>query len=128
MKSGQALEAFAALAQETRLAILRHLIRIGAQPASEIADAVDVAPSTFSFHVAVLERAKLVRSQRNRRQIFYSADLNGVRDMLTFLLEDCCNGHPEICANLFPGIAAPQCCPPAPKPRVKREAGSKKSR
>jgi len=121
MKSSQALEAFAALSQETRLAILRHLIRAGAGalPAGKVAESVGVAPSTFSFHVAALERAGLVRSERVQRQIFYSANLNGLRQLLTFLLDDCCGGRPEICANLFPGIAAEAaCCTPArPKSR-----------
>ena len=121
MKSGQALTAFGALSQETRLAILRHLIRTGAGafPAGKIADELGVAPSTFSFHVAALERAGLVRSVRSQRQILYSANLNGVRELLTFLLDDCCGGHPEVCANLFPGVvAASACCPPkVAKPR-----------
>lgn len=122
MKSSQALEAFAALSQETRLAILRHLIRKGAGtlPAGRIAEDLGIPPSTFSFHVAALERAGLVRSERNQRQILYSANLAGVRDLLTFLLDDCCGGHPEICANLFPGIAATSCCPPAPVTKARR--------
>jgi len=122
MKSSQAIEAFAALAQETRLAILRHLIRngAGASPAGKIAEDLGIPASTLSFHVAALERAGLVRSERNQRQILYSANLSGVRNILTFLLEDCCGGRPEICANLFPGIAASACCPPATPKKAKR--------
>ena len=122
MKSGQALEAFGALSQETRLAILRYLIRngAGAIAAGKIAEEVGVAPSTFSFHVAALERAGLVRSERDQRKILYSANLNGVRELLTFLLDDCCGGHPEICANLFPSIVAEACCAPAPAKTRKR--------
>jgi DNA-binding transcriptional ArsR family regulator len=126
MEFGQALEAFAALSQETRLAILQHLIRRGggALPAGKIAEDMHIPPSTLSFHVAALERAGLVRSKRNQRQILYSANLSGVRDLLSFLLNDCCGGHPEICANLFPAIALTACSPPAAvekeKPIAKR--------
>ena len=124
MKSSQALEAFAALSQETRLAILRHLIRkgAGALPAGKIAEGLDIPASTFSFHVAALERAGLVRSERNQRQIMYSANLAGVRELLMFLLDDCCGGRPEICANLFPGITATSCCPPAATKKHRRVA------
>ena len=115
MESRQAQEAFAALAQETRLAILRYLIREGlnAVPAGRIAEALNVPPSTFSFHVAALERAGLVKSQRLQRQILYSPALDGIRELLTFLLDDCCGGRPEICANLFPGCRPelPVCVP-----------------
>lgn len=115
MKSSQAQEAFAALSQETRLAILRLLIRegTGGLPAGQIAEKLDVPASTFSFHVAALERAGLVRSHRVQRKIIYAPNLVGVRELLTFLLDDCCGGRPEICANLFSGVqAAAACCPP----------------
>ena len=103
MKSSQAQEAFGALSQETRLAILRFLIREGteARPAGYIAERLGVPASTFSFHVAALERAGLVQSRRVQRQIFYAPNLEGIRELLTFLLDDCCGGRPEICANLF---------------------------
>ncbi len=118
------MDAFAALSQETRLAILRHLIRkgAGALPAGKVAEDMHIPPSTFSFHVAALERAGLVRSERNQRQILYSANLSGVRDLLAFLLNDCCGGRPEICANLFPGIAAAVCCPSAVSKKAGRAA------
>ena len=121
MKSSQAQEAFAALAQETRLAILRFLIREGTDglPAGQIAEKLKVPPSTFSFHVAGLERAGLVQSRRIQRQIIYAPNLDGIRELLTFLLQDCCGGRPEICADLFSGLQAEaECCPP-PAERVR---------
>ena len=122
MKSSQAQEAFAALSQETRLAILRFLIREGAEeiPAGRIAEKFSVHASTFSFHAATLERAGLVRSRRVQRQILYSADLERIRELLTFLLEDCCGGRPEICSNLFSGLQQTvECCE---APRVAKRA------
>lgn len=123
MKSDQAQQAFAALAQETRLAILRFLIREANKEiaAGQIADKLKVPASTFSFHVAVLERAGLVKSRREQRQILYSPSLEGVRELLTFLLNDCCGGRPEICADLFSGLQDSACCD-APAPRIARRA------
>ncbi len=108
MKSSQALAAFSALSQETRLAILRLLIRRGEKglAAGDIAAKLGVQPSTLSFHVAALERAGLVQSQRMQRQIFYAPDLKGLRGLVTFLLEDCCDGRPEICADIFSSAQA----------------------
>jgi ArsR family transcriptional regulator, arsenate/arsenite/antimonite-responsive transcriptional repressor len=112
MESSQALAAFAALSQETRLAILRLLIRDGVEgvPAGEIASRLKVQPSTLSFHVAALERADLVTSRRVQRQILYAPNLEGIRGMVTFLLEDCCGGRPEICADIFSAVQ-PGCAP-----------------
>lgn len=121
METRQALEAFAALAQETRLAILRFLLHEGGNPlpAGQIAEALNVQPSTFSFHVAALERAGLVESRRVQRQILYSTDLEGIRQLLTFLLDDCCGGKPEICADLFRSRPGQSACYPQ---RAKRRA------
>lgn len=125
MESIQAQEAFGALSQETRLAIFRFLIREGrnAVPAGQIAEALNVPPSTFSFHVAALERAGLVRAQRMQRQILYSPNLEGIRELMTFLLNDCCGGRPEICANLLPKSRTKvDCCPPAIRKRTRVRA------
>ena len=127
MKSSQALLAFAALSQETRLAIVRLLIREGVEglPAGDIAARLAVQPSTLSFHVAALERAGLVTARRVQRQIFYAPNLEGVRGMVTFLLEDCCGGRPEICADIFLTVKSGcgpsrEARPPAPALRKAR--------
>lgn len=107
------------------MAIFRFLIREGtnAVPAGQIAEALNIPPSTFSFHAAALDRAGLIRAQRVQRQILYSANLDGIREMLTFLLDDCCGGRPEICADLLPaGRAKSDCCPPAIPKRAKLRA------
>lgn len=95
----QAIGAFAALAHENRLTIFRVLMRAGpsGMPAGEIATRVGLAPSNVSFHVSQMERAGLLRSWRLRRNIFYAVEIGGVRQLLTFLTDECCGGHPELC-------------------------------
>lgn len=97
-----ALEALSALAQANRLAVFRLLVRAGEDglPAGEIAREVGVLPNTLSTHLAILARAGLIRSRREGRSLVYSADYGGMRDLLGFLVADCCAGRPEICAPL----------------------------
>lgn len=118
MESNAALTALAALAQETRLAIFRRLVRAGALglPAGELAAELGVAPPTLSFHLQQLTAAGLVRSRRSGRRIIYALEVEAMRGLLGFLVQDCCQGHPELCAPL-PEAAA--CCPP---PRRTRRA------
>src|SRR5512132_371752 len=99
MQIREAIEAFAALAQEHRLAVFRLLVREGPNglPAGEIADRVAIPSSTLSRHLAHLEQAQLLRSWRVKRQIFYAVDFEGTRRLLAFLTEECCQGRPEIC-------------------------------
>ena len=99
MENREAVAAFSALAQENRLAIFRLLVRQGpgGLQAGDIAAQLGLPPSTLSHHVAALERAALLRSWRRDRRIFYAVDLEGTRRLGTFLTDDCCGGHPELC-------------------------------
>lgn len=97
-----AVDALGALAHETRLSVFRMLVQSGpdGMVAGAIAEHQGVPPSTMSHHLATLERAGLVQSRRESRLIHYSADYAGMRRLLTFLLQDCCRGAPEMCADL----------------------------
>jgi ArsR family transcriptional regulator, arsenate/arsenite/antimonite-responsive transcriptional repressor len=110
MEERTALAALAALAHETRLAVFRLLVTQGPNglPAGEIAERVGVPASTLSFHLKELDRAGLLRSWRRQRQIFYAADIEGTRGLLTFLTRDCCQGRPEICGDLSRLAAVPE--------------------
>jgi DNA-binding transcriptional ArsR family regulator len=92
MKTTTALERLSALAHETRLAIFRQLVRRGVErlAAGEIAERLDVAKPTLSFHLAQLEGAGLVASRRDGRSIVYAADYGAVGDLVGFLYESCC--------------------------------------
>ena len=97
-----ATSAFAALAQETRLAAFRLLVRAGPAglPAGEIARALETAPSTLSTHLGLLQRAGLVSAERRSRQIVYRADFEGAGALMRFLMKDCCKGHPAVRAAI----------------------------
>lgn len=94
-----ALAALAALGQSTRLEIFRLLIR--AEPkglaAGAIAEAVGAPHNTLSTHLAILARAGLVRGARDGRSIIYRADIEGMRGLIAFLVDDCCDGRPDLC-------------------------------
>ena len=49
----------------------------------------------MSTHLAVLTRAGLVTVEREGRSMLYGADLDGFRELLDFLMRDCCCGKPE---------------------------------
>ena len=101
MESQQALTSLAALAQETRLAIFRRLVRAGpeGESAGAIADALGTPAPTLSFHLKELERAGLITQRRESRSLFYAARYDGMRDLLSYLVEDCCAGNPERCST-----------------------------
>jgi len=99
MLEEQAIGALAALAHENRLTIFRSLMRAGPSglAAGEIAHQAGLAPSNVSFHVSQMERAGLLRSWRSKRNVFYAVEIDGMRRLLSFLTEECCGGHPELC-------------------------------
>ncbi len=93
------LEAFAALSQETRLDALRLLLQAGpaGMAAGEIGERMGVRQNTMSTNLSVLLGAGLVRNRREGRSIRYFADVEGLRGLLGYLMEDCCGGTPELC-------------------------------
>lgn len=106
MKQDQAIECFGAMAQETRIAIMRLLVRNSPDGlrVTEIAKRLDVVPSTLSGHLNVLRRSGLLKSRRNQREIIYSVDLETINDMMLFILEECCDGDVGSCARTFQHI------------------------
>lgn len=112
MESNEAIAALAALAQSTRLETFRLLVKHepGGVPAGELARLMDVPQNTMSAHLATLSRAGLITSERQSRSILYRANLNGLRDLMLFLLKDCCGGNAELCAPLIADLAP--CCAP----------------
>nr|WP_295885818.1 metalloregulator ArsR/SmtB family transcription factor [uncultured Devosia sp.] len=100
MDEQQALDAFGALSQQTRLQMVRALVVAGPEglSAGMVGEKVGASSSGASFHLANLERAGLVQSRREARSIIYSANFDGLAGLVEFLMMDCCQGRPEICA------------------------------
>ena len=111
MESEPAILALAALAQSTRLEAFRLLVRHepGGLPAGEIANHLAIPANTLSSHLGVLTRAGLIRSERRSRSIIYRVDLDRLRDLVLFLLKDCCGGRADLCEPLLAELAP--CCP-----------------
>jgi len=109
MQERQALTAFAALSQETRLQIVRLLVKAGPTglAAGAIGEAVGASSSKCSFHLSHLEQAGLIESRRVSRSIIYSAAYPALAGLIGFLMRDCCQGHPEVCE---PAVAALSSC------------------
>ena len=106
MDKKNALAALSALGQDTRLEVFRLLVRAGAEgvPAGEIAARLATVQNTMSAHLRILDTAGLVRAERDGRTVRYVADMTGVRDLLAFLMEDCCNGAPELCQPVIEAV------------------------
>lgn len=98
MEERQALLSFAALSQETRLAVVRTLVVAGpdGMAAGAIAEKMGVSPSNISFHLKELERSGLIAQRRESRSIVYSADYDALSGLVTFLMHECCAGHPRV--------------------------------
>ena len=111
MDENQILVALAALSQSTRLQTFRLLVAREPEgvPAGELARLIGVPQNTMSAHLSTLAHAGLVSGERRSRSIIYRADLGRFRQVILFLLNDCCAGRPEICAPLIADLTP--CCP-----------------
>jgi ArsR family transcriptional regulator len=111
MDERQALAAFAALGQEHRLRVVRALVTAGPDglAAGVLAETVNVAGNNLSFHLKELSHAELITSRREGKSVVYSAAYAGLSDLVQFLMRDCCQGHPEVCAPAVAALAACDC-------------------
>lgn len=106
MDKRAALGVLAALGQETRLDVFRLLVKTGPDglPAGEIGERLETVQNTTSAHLKVLTHAGLIRAERDGRTVRYAADMTGFRDLLAFLMEDCCDGAPELCRPVIEAV------------------------
>lgn len=107
-----ALEQLSALAHGGRLALFRLLVKAGPEgiAAGDVARASGTGLTTASAQLAVLHQARLVRTRRDGRSIIYAADFEAMRGLITFMMEDCCEGRREICAPLAEIASRAACC------------------
>ena len=108
MEKTNAVTALAALAQDNRLDVFRLLVQAGpdGMPAGAIADALDLAPNTLTFHFDRLRTAGLVTVRRDGRSMIYAAQFDTMNTLVGFLTENCCGG-----VSCAPAVA----CKPARK-------------
>ena len=114
MKTDEVLAALSALSQRTRLDVFRYLVEAGPEGAAvgSIAEALDVAAPTLSFHLKELSHADLVTSRQEGRFIRYTANFAAMNGLVDFLTENCCRGQAELCA--------PSCAPKKSSTRRKK--------
>jgi DNA-binding transcriptional ArsR family regulator len=113
MEMPHAVSALSALAHEGRLIIFRELVRAGPEglAAGEVSRRVGIAPNTLSASLTILAHAGLVSSRREGRSIIYAAAFERMGELLGFLVQDCCQGRPEVCAPLAAIASQFACCP-----------------
>lgn len=120
-----ALIAFDALSQETRLKVFRLLVEFGPEgaPAGALSEKMGVPHNTLSFHLSHMSNAGLVVSRREGRSIIYSANFDHVTDLIRFMIEDCCRVEfASIKDDSKKGAAIiklANCCQPTAKPKKK---------
>lgn len=112
MNSSSAIEALSALAHSGRLAVFRLLVQAGPDglAAGEVARRLDTPANTMSTQLAILTRSGLIRSRRASRSVIYQADFEAFSALLGFLVEDCCDGRPEVCAQLITVVETTLSC------------------
>ena len=96
MEKTDAVTALGALAQDNRLDVFRLLVQAGpaGMPAGAVAEALNLAPNTLTFHFDRLRMAGLVTVRREGRSMIYAARYETMNDLLGFLTENCCGGAP----------------------------------
>jgi DNA-binding transcriptional ArsR family regulator len=100
METLRAVAALAALAQGNRLDIFRLLVQAGPEglAAGQIAEKLDLAPNTLTFHFDRLRIAGLIAVRRDGRSMIYTARFETMNGLVAFLTENCCQGVAETCA------------------------------
>jgi DNA-binding transcriptional ArsR family regulator len=101
MKSKEVVRALAALAQESRLAIYRLLVKRGPQgyTPSELAAKLGLPAPTLSFHLKQLQHTGLLTARREGRFLFYSASIPHMNRLVGFLTDHCCSLADEGCTT-----------------------------
>lgn len=94
----EAAPMFLALSNADRLKIIRALVIAGPNGlnAGDIAEKVGASPSRASFHLATLSKAGFVQSKKQSRSLRYTVDFPRIGELLTFLMNDCCNESPKL--------------------------------
>ena len=123
MRRNVAVAVFETLSSGVRLDVYRRLVRKGmdGMVAGEIATALDLPPTNLSFHLKAMTQAGLVTVEQQGRFQRYRANLPLMRELIGYLTDECCAGHPEQCADLDALARRPVRAPvPVPTSRSRR--------
>jgi ArsR family transcriptional regulator, arsenate/arsenite/antimonite-responsive transcriptional repressor len=122
METKAVVRALGALAQESRLAVYRLLVEAGprGRAVGEIAQRLEIANATLSFHLKELANAGLIAARQEGRFIYYSANYAGMNELLGFLTENCCGGDAAACAPYAAASKTPTKLQPAKLPSSRR--------
>jgi DNA-binding transcriptional ArsR family regulator len=112
MDIDNAIIAFSALSQETRLKVFKMLVEYGATgtPAGTLSDRLGIPHNTLSFHLTHLSHSGLITSRKDGRSIIYSAQCDMIEDLIGYLKENCCALEDK----------GDSCCPPTSKKGTKK--------
>ena len=99
MELHNASNALSALSQTSRLELFRLLVISGddGMPAGQISTELNIPKPTLSFHLKELSTAGLILAERHGRSITYKINIEGIRELMEFLTEDCCQGRADLC-------------------------------
>lgn len=108
MEAAETVEALGALAHEHRLAVYRLLVEAGpdGMSAGDIAERIGLVPSSLTFHVQSLQRARLITQRRLSRQLFYAADFGAMNELVDYLTKNCCGGAQSCAPTCKPSAVA----------------------
>jgi DNA-binding transcriptional ArsR family regulator len=109
MNKNTAISIFESLSSGVRLDVFRLLVKKGKEGmvAGEISTTLNLPPPNLSFHLKALTQIGLLTVEQEGRFQRYRADIRLILDLITYLTEECCEGHPEQCAELR---VASECC------------------
>lgn len=112
MESKIAVRRLSALAHDARLSVFRLLVKAGTNgmAAGDIAKALGVPANTLSAQLNLLSIAELISSRRDGRSIIYSAEFENMGELMVYLVEDCCQGHEDVCQLLTDATDRIACC------------------
>jgi DNA-binding transcriptional ArsR family regulator len=106
-----ATSVFESLSSGVRLDVFRLLVKTGLEGlvAGEISSALDIPPTNLSFHLKAMTYAGLVNVTQEGRFQRYRANIPLMVDLVSYLSEECCAGHPELCGNFSAEAICPEC-------------------
>jgi len=118
MEKRTATTIFESLASGVRLDVYRLLVTKGTDGlvAGEIASTLGIPPTNLSFHLKALTQAGMLTATQEGRFQRYRANIALMLDLIAYLTEECCAGHPEQCADLRADLRAASRCADAVLP------------